>query len=259
MLEDLTDLANKFGTDKGTKVGKAHGYTALYDKLFRARRNDAVRLLEIGLSIRRPEEQSYTAARTVHQVPSVNLWLAYFPNGHVTGLDIADCSDFQTDRFSFYQADCGDRNALRAFAQSSKPFDFIVDDGSHASFHQQLALTELFPALASGGIYIIEDLHWQPEEYEELLPSVPKTADFLPWLFRQSELRDDGPIQYDRWADVHNGIASIVAYRGTDIAEMIPPHQRKPGPGFFKRRRMARRSKRASHKTPIKLIVLTKK
>ena len=40
--------------------------------------------------------------------------------------------------------------------------EVIVDDGSHASFDQQLTLREFFPLLAEGGWYFIEDLDWQP-------------------------------------------------------------------------------------------------
>ena len=40
--------------------------------------------------------------------------------------------------------------------------DVIIDDGSHASFDQQVTLRELFPLLADGGWYFIEDLDWQP-------------------------------------------------------------------------------------------------
>ena len=40
--------------------------------------------------------------------------------------------------------------------------DVIIDDGSHASFDQQLTLREFFPLLAEGGWYFIEDLDWQP-------------------------------------------------------------------------------------------------
>jgi hypothetical protein len=40
--------------------------------------------------------------------------------------------------------------------------DVIIDDGSHASFDQQMTFREFFPLLADGGWYFIEDLDWQP-------------------------------------------------------------------------------------------------
>ena len=62
---------------------------------------------------------------------------------------------------------------------SGVAFDIIIDDGSHASYHQQLSFKTLFPTLKSGGIYSIEDLNWQPQEYEATLPASRKTAEWL--------------------------------------------------------------------------------
>lgn len=51
--------------------------------------------------------------------------------------------------------------------------DVIIDDGSHASADQQMTLAELFPLLADGGWYFIEDLDWQPpgEDRARVAPS----------------------------------------------------------------------------------------
>ena len=59
----------------------------------------------------------------------------------------------------------------------SHPIDIVIDDGSHASHHQQIALGRLFPQVRSRGIYVIEDLHWQDEELER--KEAPKTRDIL--------------------------------------------------------------------------------
>jgi len=58
-------------------------------------------------------------------------------------------------------------------------FDIIIDDGSHASWHQQLTLRTLFPRLEKGGLYIIEDLHYQPPGIEALYPGTRKTRAIL--------------------------------------------------------------------------------
>jgi hypothetical protein len=44
----------------------------------------------------------------------------------------------------------------------ARSLDVIVDDGSHASFDEQLTLREFFPLLGEDGWYFIEDLDWQP-------------------------------------------------------------------------------------------------
>lgn len=58
--------------------------------------------------------------------------------------------------------------------------DIIIDDASHASHHQQIALKTLFPYLTAGGYYIIEDLHYQPISLEP--KGVTKTLEVLRML-----------------------------------------------------------------------------
>lgn len=151
-MTHLTALANQYETDKGTVVRAGHGYSLLYDLILGPRRRDPLNLLEIGLC----------AADDKAEMPSVSMWRAYFPKAQVYGVDIADFSRFEGDGFRFKQADCGDPAQLAKLKDWGVGFDLIIDDGSHASFHQQLTMRETFPLLNRGGLYIIEDLHLQP-------------------------------------------------------------------------------------------------
>ena len=46
----LTDLANKYGTDKGTReCGTRHDYTLTYEKFLEPLRNNTLNLLELGV------------------------------------------------------------------------------------------------------------------------------------------------------------------------------------------------------------------
>ena len=47
--DDLTFLANKYGSDKGDQIFASHHYTRVYSQLFAAIRQRPLRLLEIGL------------------------------------------------------------------------------------------------------------------------------------------------------------------------------------------------------------------
>jgi hypothetical protein len=172
MPATLTDLANKYKTDKGTQFGERHGYTEAYDGLFAARRQERIRLLEIGL-----RHDPYYVDVDHSTSPSLEMWLEYFPRAEIIGLDIEDFSGLRKNRLTIMQGDQGSPGDLRRVAAAVGPLDIVIDDGSHASFHQQLTFVHLFPCLRPGGMYVFEDLHFQPPRLESILPSVPKTRD----------------------------------------------------------------------------------
>ncbi len=254
-MKTLTELANEFGTDKGTLVGNRHHYTLVYEKLFSGLRERELRLLEIGLSIGGPELGA-PASRQVIRVPSIDMWLSYFPRAFVTGLDISDCSHFKKERFSFISADCGDQAALRS-AVGGRQFDIVLDDGSHASFHQQLTMLELFRSVAPGGYYIVEDLDWQPEAYERELPPVAKTADLLLWLTKAPAKEAHGLFNERVWRGLAAEVDTVALYRKCDLEALSEGSKHL---GLLDRWRNARRLRRADRcANPIKLAVIKKK
>ncbi len=170
---NLTDLADKYGSDKGSTK---HRYTELYNMLFQPFRKRAITLLEMGLQIGGPEHGK-DAARETTDAPSVRIWLEYFEKAQIIGLDVSDFSWFKEDRFRFVQCDMDKRDNINRAAKDMGKLDIIIDDASHASHHQQFGFLELFPKLASGGLYVIEDLRWQPENMER--DGFPKTADLF--------------------------------------------------------------------------------
>lgn len=176
---NLTDFADRYGSDKGSSK---HRYTELYHMLFLPLRDRKIRFLEMGLLIGGPEHGS-DPDRETNDLPSVRMWLDYFPNAEIYGLDISDFSWFVHDRFKFLRCDLDERDSIRRKFRDIENFNVIIDDASHASHHQQNAFLELFPKLKSGGLYIIEDLRWQPESYERT--GITKTAALF-----QSHLND---------------------------------------------------------------------
>lgn len=168
--ENLTDLADRYGSDKGSTK---HRYTELYHMLFHPYRQRKITFLEMGLLIGGPEH-GIDKDRETGDCPSIRMWLEYFPKAEIHGLDVSDFSWFKHDRFTFHRCDMDARAEIAKVAESLPAPDIIIDDASHASHHQQNAFLELFPKLVSGGLYIIEDLRWQPEPYE--IPGITKTA-----------------------------------------------------------------------------------
>ncbi len=170
---NLTDLADQYGSDKGSSK---HRYTELYHMLFNPYRQRKINFLEMGLLIGGPE-QGKDADRKTTDLPSIRMWLEYFPKARIHGLDVSDFSWFDHDRFTFHRCDMDDRSAIAQAAADMPTLDIVVDDASHASHHQQNAFIEIFPKLAPGGLYVIEDLRWQPETYE--VDGITKTAALL--------------------------------------------------------------------------------
>jgi glycosyltransferase involved in cell wall biosynthesis len=166
-LPAFTSLADRFNTDKNRHTGNRHFYARTYDRILSARRFSTRRLMEIGLCRKVAGEQSET--------PSVALWQSYFPFCEVIGVDLTDFSSLNNARFKSFVCDQSKLDDLRQVAKKLEPgsLDVIIDDGSHASFDEQLTLREFFPLLAEGGWYFIEDLDWQPpdEDPEKITPT----------------------------------------------------------------------------------------
>ncbi|MEM6905716.1 MAG: class I SAM-dependent methyltransferase, partial [Pseudomonadota bacterium] len=75
-------------------------------------------------------------------------------------VDINPATHLDRERLRTAQVDQGDPASWAAFLEktSGAPFDLIIDDGSHRPDHQQVSLDVLWPHLAPGGIFIVEDL-----------------------------------------------------------------------------------------------------
>lgn len=173
----LRKLANKHRSDKGDIYYNAHGYADIYEFLLRDKKHAPLRLLEIGLL--RHDVQARNPVGPYAQAPSLAMWREYFPNAEIYGFDIADFSGVpDVPGVHICRGDMGDETDLaRLIEISGGEFDVIIDDASHASHHQQIALRFLFPHLKTGGLYFIEDLTYQPPRLE-LLDAV-KTVDVL--------------------------------------------------------------------------------
>src|SRR5262249_8367939 len=167
-IDELTRLANEYGSDKGNRVFGRHYYTRIYHRILAHLRHEPITLLEIGLR--------HLFDHRVPLAPSLRMWRDYFPAARLIGFDIDDFSGMSLPNCRILQGDMSSREDLsQLFALG--PFDIIIDDGSHASAHQQIALAVLFPQVKPGGFYFIEDLHWQPQALERA--DVPQTRVLL--------------------------------------------------------------------------------
>lgn len=144
-IDPLTRLAIKYGTDKWG----LHFYTPVYHGLFAALRDKPIRLLEIGIG----GYELKTAGGA-----SLAMWAEYFPRGQITGIDIAE-KRLQTDpRVKLFRGSQDDAAFLKKVSDECGPFDIVIDDGSHVPKQVVSSFQVLFPLLADGGMYVIEDI-----------------------------------------------------------------------------------------------------
>ena len=179
-VDFLTTLANRYHSDKGTIYFNAHGYAEVYAHYLAPLRTMPFRLLELGLL--RHDVQARNPGGPYDEAPSLSMWRDYCPNAEIFGFDIADFSAYPCPNgVKIFRGDMGAPSDLESMLQETgTPLDIIIDDASHASHHQQIALKTLFPYLTAGGYYIIEDLHYQPSSLEP--KGVTKTLEVLRML-----------------------------------------------------------------------------
>jgi hypothetical protein len=142
----LDDIALRYGTDKASS---GHNYTPLYEQFLGSRRDEPLRLLELGIGGHEDPQRGGASLR---------MWRDYLPNAHIVGLD-AEPKAFLIDGVTMWTAGQDDRDVLDVLAHIHGPFDVIVDDCSHLSSKTIASFKALYPHLAAGGLYVVEDLH----------------------------------------------------------------------------------------------------
>lgn len=139
----------------GDKTTLDKGFTLTYDRLLAPLRNEAVNVLELG----------------VHSGKSLAMWSDFFCNGQVYGIDY-DRSLFDEAEGALARQGAFSNKNVHVYEQDvtkmdhkwlsetipARSFHLIIDDAKHESATQKANFDVLFPLLAEGGFYIIEDI-----------------------------------------------------------------------------------------------------
>lgn len=126
-------------------VTKWDHYFAVYEQLLGRFRGTPVRMLEIGVQFG----------------GGLELWRRYLgPDATLFGIDInPECAGRADPPTEVRIGSQDDPAFLRAVVEEMGGVDVVLDDGSHVATHQRASFEALWPLLAEGGVYIIEDLH----------------------------------------------------------------------------------------------------
>lgn len=141
-MEKLSTIDWMFNTDKSSLC---HGYTEKYERYLPFDRDQEITILEIG----------------VLGGESLKMWRYWFRMAYILGIDSnPECTVHADphDGVYVYTYDQAKTDELKQLGEDWL-FDLIIDDGSHINTHQITTFETLFPLMAAGGMYVIEDTH----------------------------------------------------------------------------------------------------
>jgi hypothetical protein len=148
---NLTELALKHGSDKAGH----HNYTPIYEKYFAPFREQPITLLELGIGGYEYPDRGGA---------SLKMWYEYFPKASIIGIDLYQKNNLVNDRIKIGIGSQVDSEFLKKIIHNEGRPNIIVDDASHINNLTIQSFIILFPLLAPGGIYVVEDIEssWAP-------------------------------------------------------------------------------------------------
>lgn len=151
----LSDLFNKFGSDKST----SHDYHKIYGNLFEDKLK-VKSILEIGLGTNNPKLPS-TMGVNGKPGASLRAFKEFFSNSTVYGADVDKNILFNEDRIQTFFVDQTDTSSFDNLNSNIPPtLDLIIDDGLHIPFANINTLNFAIKKLNLGGYFIIEDISY---------------------------------------------------------------------------------------------------
>lgn len=202
----LDEIGIRNGTDKSSL---GHGYLSKYARILGPFRDKTFTLLEIGVA----------------DGASLRVWEEYFPVARIVGMDLRpECRQHAGGRRLVEIGSQDDAARLTQIAQTYEP-SIIIDDGSHQADHVVSTFTTLYPLLQSGGVYIVEDIHFHSGQFaanwrggSEISPQ-----EFLLRLANRACCPDDA-------ADFDRSLVAMTEsveffYGGVAIRRKAPPEQ----------------------------------
>jgi cephalosporin hydroxylase len=150
----LCDLATKYGTDKGPS---GWNYTPFYWDLLKPEQHLIHTVLEVG----------------IYKGASLRMWRDFFYDADIYGVDNSTEHMFphDDDRIRCYLADAYDFATMQDIMRQVGPVDLFIDDAIHTYATQVALLKMMWPHIAAGGIYCIEETYTYDDRVPRTIPA----------------------------------------------------------------------------------------
>jgi hypothetical protein len=185
---ELTELADKYKTDKGGVLSQSkgprgtHSYTYFYEYLFSHCRSSVTRVFECGIGTNYEDVASNMSSLGTPGA-SLRMWEEFFPNAEIIGADIDKRVLFQSGRIRTFELDQTSSISIEKFKMNigESKFDLMIDDGLHTFEAAKCLFENLQSLLKTNGIYVIEDISpWNLNHYVKWLTSINMNFTVIP-------------------------------------------------------------------------------
>ena len=211
-----------FDHNDGRLIHKWLHYFPIYERHLAPFRGRAVTMLEIG----------------VLHGGSLQMWRHHLGRrSQIVGFDVEPrVAQLAEPGIDVLVGDQSDPDFLDALVARYGELDIVLDDGSHLPEHQIASITHLWPHLAEGGVYIVEDLH--SNYWSSYGGGRGQPGTFIAWLHeRLDDLHafhsEDPAFVVNEWTRTLNAIHLYDSVAVLEKATREPPVHRKTGRPAF--------------------------
>uniref|UniRef100_A0A6C0HRE8 Methyltransferase domain-containing protein n=1 Tax=viral metagenome TaxID=1070528 RepID=A0A6C0HRE8_9ZZZZ len=172
---EMCKIGRKYDTDKSsqrnnvTNKRHCHPYTLFYDGLFKSKRNEKLKIAELGIG------------------NSLLMWKEYFANAEIYGFD---CNKKIINNFkkknNITLSEINVKNKvsiIRAFEKLNILYDIIIEDTTHQFEDQINVIENTYEYLKPGGVLIIEDIFKSYNENDYISRLAPILNNFQDYYF----------------------------------------------------------------------------
>lgn len=156
MQPTLDDLAIRTGTDKSSAH---HNYAVIYEQYFKHLQHESILFIECGIGGYEYPERGGEGLR---------MWREWFTKARIIGIDIHK-KDFAIPGVEIIQ--CSQDNEY--MSEICEGANVFIDDGGHTSPLVTKTFGLVWPVLAAGGIYVIEDIETSYGSYGNWADAAP--------------------------------------------------------------------------------------
>lgn len=157
-MQSLNELAIKYGSDKSSKH---HNYCEHYERHIGAFKDSEITIYELGIGGYHYPDRGGSGLRMLAD---------YFSNSKIIGIDVhAKRLPSFREGVTIYRGSQADENFLMEVYEKEGAPHVIIDDASHMNNLTIKSFQILFPLLAPGGTYVIEDIEsswWNEHDFD---------------------------------------------------------------------------------------------